>query len=315
MRFTATILLALSSITLYAFDNYLEDYTIAGFAGYRQDSLNWNIAGPHNKPDILSELKWENLHMAEIGAYFQGPIWNQCLIFAEGDYAKILKGHTTDSDYEKNGRHGEASRFNCDASRGEAFDLSSAIGYQFEPFYCSLILIPWVGYSYSEQHLQMNDGHIVIFNNRSVDAYVPHLHSNYRTRWRGPYLGADIVYNWNSCLLFYLNGEYHWLTFNGKGHWNLRSEFYDDFQHKSYGEGFSGSVAANYTLNCNWSFALCTTYYYFHAGKGRDRTFIKDDLLDSNESQIGVEYIKMETRLNEVNWHSFRVEAVLSYQF
>lgn len=304
----------MNSLGLYC-EEWISQPNVQVSAGYRCDTLNWNIAGVHNRPNVLSELKWTNLQMYQLGAQAEAYLCDQWLIRLEGEYGQLLNGKVQDSDYNKNHRRGEYSRFDCDADKGEVFDLRASIGFFYNLFCDEFFITPLIGYSYAEQHLRMFDGHVKIFDGERVNVHVPDLHSNYRTKWRGPWLGLELNYLYNCAWNLFGGAEYHWVKFQGTGHWNLRPEFYDDFQHRANGTGIKGYIGAQYAINCNWLGGIKLSYLDFHTRPGVDRTFVYDDYSDSQYSDYGYEKVVSETRLNEVNWHSFRIEANLTYAF
>ncbi len=308
------LVLMLNNLGLYS-EEWISEPKVQVSAGYRYDTLNWNIAGVHNRPNVLSELKWTHLQMYQLGAKAEAYICDQWLIRLDGEYGKILDGKVQDSDFNRNNRRGEYSRFNCDANRGEVFDLNASIGYLYTLFCDNFFVTPLIGYSYAEQHLRMFDGHVVLFDGERVDVHVHDLHSNYRTKWRGPWVGLELNYLYNCEWDFFGGVEYHWAKFNGTGHWNLRPEFYNDFQHRANGTGVKGYLGTQYAINCNWLGGIKLSYLYYNTRPGVDRTFVLDDYSDTHYSDYEYEKVVSETRLNEVNWHSFRIEANLTYAF
>lgn len=297
--------------------DWLDEVTLGASVGYREDSLDWNISGGHHGPNILSELEWRNLRMAQIGISGNVVTWGCWVIKGEADYAKFFTGRTQDSDYLKNDRHGEISRFDCNANKGEAFDISGGLGFNYcWPWEAEFMFTPLIGYSLHEQHLRMFDGDVSVFNGRSVNAHLRNLHSNYRTHWFGPWAGLDLAYAYSCNLEFNASLEYHWLYYRATGHWNLREEFYDDFQHTSNGSGILGSFGGTYCLGEGWKTGLNIVYLNFRGRGGRDRTFIEEVIFEDSDSRSPYKQkIIAETKINEVNWHSFRLVADVIYEF
>ena len=71
--------------------------------GYRHDSLKFRIAGPHNKPNILSELDYKNLqvYLSTLKTTVSNGTYIGVVDLA---YGNILHGKSRDSDYTKNNR-------------------------------------------------------------------------------------------------------------------------------------------------------------------------------------------------------------------
>lgn len=295
--------LALCFFSLCAF----ADVTIDIGAGARQDSLNFNIADPTGSPDVLSELEWKDLHLWLIEADFKLITCRQIYLRLRADYGMIYDGKNRDSDYAGDDRTLIFSEVYCNASKGEAFDLSAGIGYQFL-FWCDQIgLTPLVGYSHSEQHLRMYDGFqkINAFDPLAVGPF-PGLHSNYRAKWSGPWLGFDLDYSFCDYWKLYGGFEYHWAFYRGTGHWNLRTDFIDDFKHRGhFAHGTESFLGLNYDFWGNLAFGVKVRYQTMRLHKGMHRVKVA---VDGGPVTFG-------TRLNEVNWHAFSVLGLLSYQF
>lgn len=279
--------------------------------GYRVDSLNWNIAGQGGVPSVLSELKWTDLRMGQISLCMENTFDNCVLLGFEGDYARIFHGNNRDSDYLGSHRTLEFSRSLNSANKGEAFDLSVYFGYKmnapFNDCFHNFEFCPKVGYSHHEQHLSMHKGFqaLDVFDINNLGPFAG-LKSSYRARWFGPWVGFDAAYE--MCCKFKIFGsfQYHFARYNGKGHWNLRSDLADDFQHHGWAHGFLSRVGAQYEFDSGVAYGIQATYLTFKLRDGRDRIFFFDE--DGSILVSG-------TKLNQVNWHSFRIEAYLSYRF
>lgn len=308
----ALAFLASTTLPLLAFDT---SFLFELGTGYRQDSLNWNFAGPGRFPTVLSELKWKNLHIWQILGEMRVTTCHEIYLKATADYGRIFQGKNRDSDFEKNSRKGEFSRSDNDAGKGEVFDFSGGIGYQFNFFCRSLKFSPLVGYSHHEQHLKMFSGFQTIdlrdpsFENK----YFSGLHSSYHAKWTGPWIGFDLQYLLNDCFDFYGGFEYHWAHYRGKGHWNLRTDFADDIKHTArHVHGFNTFLEAFYSFYGNWKVGLKGNYEYWKANHGKHRVAVFGESPSSNSSSSIFIY---EARLNKVNWRSFSINATLCCLF
>ncbi len=108
------------------------------WTGYRQDQFDFNISGRPDGPNILSELTWEDLQIAQLGidAGFRvkprrSPIG--LLVQLEGGYGFIFDGSNEDSDYRGDNRTDPFSISNNGAD-GDVWDLSLGAGPQFTLF-------------------------------------------------------------------------------------------------------------------------------------------------------------------------------------
>lgn len=275
--------------------------------GYRYDNLKWSIAGSNGSPNILSELNWKDLQMAQV--FGQIKIALGCVYFkVKGDYANIFHGKNQDSDYLESGRQFEFSRSYA-KTNGSAFDILGGVGVRF-PFFCErLYLIPVGGYSDSEIDLHDRNGvqKISYFAPELVGPFAG-LHSKYKAKWFGPWAGLDMEWRWYSCNLRILSSfEYHWADYRGRGHWNLRDDFAGDIHHRSCGYGVVGMLGLQHEVWCGFTVSLYGIAQHWHANQGRHWVKVF--------TGRGAQTEKIGTKLNEVNWNSYSVLLTIGYNF
>jgi hypothetical protein len=305
---------------------YEFDYAIT--SGYREDRLNFNIAGSssppyyYGNPNVLSELKWENVNIAQIGGkaditsprgwHFQGKV----------NYGFVTGGKNQDSDYAGNDRTDEFSRSNNAVKNGHTLDASVGTGYQFalrdDEGHVQASATPLVGYSYHEQNFSANNGYQTLSNpsafwcsagetppcnGPSLGPFYG-LDSRYSTQWYGPWLGlraTAVPLDW---LSFFGQFEYHWADFYSKANWNLRADLAHPYSFKHYanGDGFIADAGLKLKFELAWALELSAFYASMETGSGRDTTYFYNGLA-------------LSTRLNRVQWESFGANAGLHYQF
>ena len=302
------------------------DYTMA--SGYREDRLNWNIAAnispPYGylRPNILSELTWNNLKSAQLGGrteitspggwHFQGNV----------NYGWITSGNNQDSDYDFNNRILEFSRSNNAANSGHVLDASIGTGYRFaKRDKQGKVLVgaaPLVGYSYSEQYLTMTNGVQTVaqpspfwcISISDTECTPPPLgpfyglNSRYSTQWHGPWLGFKLNGQPLDWLEIFTQYEYHWANYYAKANWNLRSSFQQpvSFQHNADGDGMRIMAGLRFLLTPAWAFNLDANYSTMNTNSGTDTTHFADG-------------ISTTTRLNHVQWQSYSVNAGLRFRY
>lgn len=273
--------------------------SIALSAGKRNDSLDWNIAGntSGSKPNILSELKWNNLDI------FQVKVAGKAVFASEGvkgegyylrgsmGYGWINSGTNQDSDYAGDDRSGEYSRSNNNAGNGSVADFTLGMGYRsrFDLDSSVLDVAPLAGYSQHRQNLTITDGYQTI---PATGAFAG-LYSTYKARWQGPWMGID--FNWMTAALgLHAGFEYHIASYRAEANWNLRSDFNHpkSFEHFANGTGLVYTFGGDYNLGKNWLLAVDFDYQKWQASGGIDRTYFSNG-------------ITADTRLNEVNWRSY----------
>lgn len=277
-------------------DRFLKaDFQI--LTGFRQDDFDWNIAGDiqGNSPNVLSELTWSDLSMAQIKTKGHIILHNQIVLDGMAAYADIYRGENQDSDFSGNNRASEFSRSNNSSDDGEAMDLSAGVGYKFflggTP---SLLNVDhlWLtilgGYSRHELNLVMTDGVQTI---PATGAFAG-LHSNYWAEWEGPWTGFELFGKRNKISGLF-RFEYHWADYYGSANWNLRSDFQHpkSYEHVANSRGLVFSLGAAYHIDDFWSLDINADIQDWETTEGIDRTFFSSGTTS-------------ETRLNEVNWES-----------
>lgn len=298
-------------------------------AGYRQDKLVWELAGPDDEPKVLSRLTWKNIRIFEVEAQFK-KITDQNIYFrADADYGWIYEGSNRDSDYRVMSSRShvvEFSRSDNNAGKGQVYDASAGLGYFLRWCYGSQALrfAPIAGYSIHEQHLHLFDGYqsIDLDNPMFAGHHFRGLDSSYKTRWYGPWAGMDLYYHINEQIT--LNGtfEYHWLHYHAKGNWNLREDFIGDFTHTGFGHGYFGTLGIDYNFCSGWYLGAKFKYNFAQVKKGKDKTVIGIPInaipgsssFDDEESGLVIPF-STEGKLRSIKWNSFSFLFTAGYNF
>jgi len=275
--------------------------------GYRRDDLNWSIAGIGSRPNILSELKWQDIEIATFNVGSTLYLKSNWLVNIDLVYGNIFAGQNQDSDYNGNNRTLEFSRSNNGANEGSVLDISTSVGYRWQPLfnqnksYPNLELRPQLGLSYHSQNLKAVDGLQTI---PAIGAFAG-LDSNYDASWFGPWLGLDSRINFSDKFTVALNLEYHYVEYDASANWNLRTDFAhpESFTHEAIGYGLVSSLSSQLQLNNNLSLNLSVDYQDWQAHRnGIDTTYL------SNGTSLT-------TKFNGVNWRSFGANLGLVYEF
>jgi hypothetical protein len=136
------------------------------YTGYRDDTLNWNIAGMSDgtSPNILSELSWDNLHIWQIEGAGRVTFAKRLRLEGSLGYGWIYKGDNQDSDYFGDDRTLEFSRSNNNSDGDNVYDWSVGVGYQYNLGEMADLMVDelWMtflgGYSHHEQNIRITDG-------------------------------------------------------------------------------------------------------------------------------------------------------------
>ncbi len=304
LRPTIILLMCMASCGSVAFAaGASREFTLS--AGYRQDDLNWNIAGDLSgaNPDILSELKWTGLGSFNVKAGLKA-VFNDVL-YVRGAFSggKIFSGENQDSDYSGDDRTGEFSRSNNNGDGGAVWDATAGVGIKSVHRHSSgsFELIPLIGYSYHRQNLRITDGRQTIPATGAFSG----LDSSYDAEWLGPWVGADFVVT-RPGLSFNGGVEFHIASYHAEADWNLRSDFRHptSFEHFASGAGavLSGAMDFPVRRDSPWTFSASVDMQAFRATAGLDRTYMATGAT-------------IDTELNEVNWTSFSLMAGLKRAF
>jgi len=287
--------------------------TVAVSSGYRQDKLRWSISGEDNDPNILSELKWKNLQIMQIGAYGSYTSCRNYVVRASGDYGYIYHGDHTDTDYFESGREFPFSKSTGKAGKGSVYDLDGGVGYRVTSSCKRFVATPLVGYSFHGQNLHMYDGESEFFiiptstgNITLPESPIPGLDSSYRTRWYGPWLGIDFSAKVEQCAYVFGGFEWHFVNFRADGHWNLRKDL-GPFYHRANGFGYVATLGANWEIWDHWSIGVVSNYRNFRSRSGHEHGTIK--------VPGALKPLEFEAKFNGVRWYSWSASAVVAYRF
>ncbi len=281
--------------------------------GRRLDQLDWNIAGNSDgeNPNILSELKWKDLEIFQTKLCSRADIQELFYIRTYLSKGRILSGQNQDSDYLSDNRENEFSRSNNSSDKGQVFDLSCGLGHKFTFQSGAISLIPLLGYSLHKQNLTITDGNQTItWPGGPSLGHFDGLNSTYDARWKGPWVGMDLLVvskrgqKFIQLAELIVCFEYHWADYYAKADWNLRNDFVHpkSYEHEATGQGLMASMAWNFKFNNKWGLILNWDYLHWSTASGTDRIFF------ANSSTS-------ETRLNKVNWSSSAIMTGISYKF
>ncbi|MGC2049818.1 MAG: hypothetical protein WA635_14560 [Gallionella sp.] len=262
----------------------------------RDDNLSWNIAG--SAVNILSELKWENMSIAQFQVSGEIRLGNESRVRAKLGYGMVNSGTNQDSDYNGNNRTMEFSR-SISTAGGDVLDASIGLGKKLNLRELSkgnsIHVTPLVGLSIHQQNLTMTDGVQIISAAPSTTPLgpFPGLDSSYDARWIGPWLGAEALIETERGWSMMANVEYHLVDYSASANWNLRADLAHpvSFKHVATGDGIVMSLGVSYPVNKSWKMDLILERQNWSTQAGNDQVIMADGTVGN-------------TRLNAVNWDS-----------
>jgi len=247
--------------------------------GISEEKTSWAISGDlhGNKPNIMSELVWNNNNIVTGIENF--IFWNNFVLKTDLSTSYTYSGYGTDSDYASDNREDliYSGKFSSKNSSSLAIKVATEYAVTRNRLYFNL------GYSLISYKDKLSHGKIGS--------------SSYRWGLKGPLLGFRYHFFNDSKWNVSIANELLFVKYHAKADWILR----DDLKHPlSYSHNLSANWAMDistvwiYNLNDKVSIGLNGKYFIYDGKRGIDTTFLKS----------GVELV---TQLNYVrlrNWNS-----------
>ena len=266
---------------------------------HRQDRFTWHKAELGGVPNILSELKWENLRIYAIKGVLRHDTGRRTFLEATGSFGWIYSGTNQDSDYDQNDRQDEYSRSYANAGDGRVLDGSLAFGWKLQENAKQQTTLLG-GYAINTQSLTMRE----LFNVIPAIGPYPGANTMYKAMWSGPWLGLEHSQELDKRTKLKLRLEYHLPHYRGEAHWNLRTDLAHPVtnNHWADGRGTVVSLGLEHSLGKNWSLGAAIDYNSYTANRGTDQVNFADG---SN----------VHLPLNKVTWDSWAYRLTATYRF
>jgi hypothetical protein len=313
-----------------------ETSSVSVSLGVRRNEYDWNIASDitgTQTPNIISELTWSDVYLAEIKAEYQ-YIKPFDFLFIDGGFQLDLEasagsafdGENQDSDWAGDNRTDEFSRSKS-STEGYAYGGSASIGYKFDlikpsvhrgqtyesgyynSYYSTyrpkvkqtVSVTPFIGYGWDEQYYE--DSELVQLIPPTGPSGFQGVNAEMWAQWYGPFFGLEAAFQGLKSGLS-LRGEFHDLTYDAEANWVLRADFQQDpsFEQEAEGDGVLLNAEYNYKLGSKTRLVLDATYEKREAEDGVI-TFYGSD------GSVGRQ------RLNEVNDVSQSIHAGFVYNW
>jgi len=263
-------------------------------AGPQQDNLHWSIAGNTSgqSPNVLSELKWQNVKGTNYAAGLQAKVWHKIIVLGGYSRTAVKSGSVSDIDYSADNRSQPTYNQNFNDNKGYTSAWYAGAGYiVFNNDRFSLV--PSAGYSNNKQSLYITD----------ATGRFPDLNSFYNVQWKGAFIKIkSSVKIWRE-LKAIADVTYNQVNYNAQGDWNLINEFMHPVSYSHVAKGYGVNAGANlvYNVTPNLGVSFGYTYFNWQTGNGTDRLYLSSGQVDK-------------TQLNGVyrNGHLFSGGIVLS---
>lgn len=304
-------LLLLMALGLFCLNSVTGKETTKTFwfgTGFRQDNLDWNIAGNSagTNPNILSELKWTQIKSVPLYFNFDVVSSKLWLFSCDFTFSAIYSGKNQDSDYLNDNRTNEFSRSNNSAGDGYNLDLDLIVGHVFllSSEQNPISITPLLGYARHAQHLTITDGVQTVSTDPSALGPFSGLDSSYDTTWNSLWIGFDVKTPFSRRLALDTGVQLHLADYFAEADWNLRADFQHpvSFTHEGTGYAWLARVGLIYKLSQQWGITITDVYQKWKISDGTDRLFRSTGAI-------------VDTRLNQVNWNSNAVLIGAAYTF
>ncbi len=271
--------------------------------GYRQGEFDWNIAGTPQgtDPNVLSELEWRDIGVAQIRLGGEIVAWRHLWIGGSFTRGSIHAGENRDSDYLGDDRTLEFSRSDNGGDDGSLSEGDFGVGYMFRFPRAGggFDLLLAAGYGIARQDLRITDGFQTIADEDILGEPLPPtgpfsgLDSSYDAEWDGTWFGIEGRLRVGPRAMLSARARLHQADFEAEANWNLREDFAHplSFRHTAEGDGLVFRAAYDRQTKGRWGWRVILDVQRWETGAGVDEVFFDDGT-------------SLTTRLNEANWSS-----------
>lgn len=273
------------------------DFRFNTSLGNTTGTLNWQIAGGQNGPNILSELTYKDVQFKQFqsaaSAYFNRGSFTNMELFVDYKTGQASGGSVQDSDYRGDNRTLEYSRSQSspDGSRMQDITVGLTKHIHLDAYQT---LMPTFAYTSKSQKMLMTEGVQVIdtYNPYNLGPFRNTLNSTYETQWQGVYAGLGWGLKTKTHELS-LNARYFWLDYQAEADWNLRTDFAHpkSFEQWADGTGYGLDIAYGYHFSKNFSLWLKWFKEDWGTDEGTDVVYMADGT-------------RGKTKLNQVLWEA-----------
>ncbi|MBI5197849.1 MAG: hypothetical protein HZA19_04480 [Nitrospirae bacterium] len=248
---------------------------------FNTGTIEWNIGGPGGAPNILSELKFQDIDYTAAEVHGSFDLHSRHLWFFALGLGGVRDGRFIDNDYNGNDRTDLYSSMEgrVDGTRMQYIQADYALrfsgfakrGSQWNRF-ADLV----IGYRLNEEKMAMTDGYQTL----GTAGPVWGLNSSYRFQWES--YGMGVRGGFSTAERWSIEGGVFvipWTRYRGEGVWNLRTDMKQNpsFKHESDdGWGEQVDVTVSYKLGDRVAFEAGYRYLEMVAKKGVDTTFGSD---------------------------------------
>jgi len=222
--------------------------------GYQNESLAWQVASP-----MINE-KWNSVDLWNLQTDLKFKLPSGFLLKGRAKYGFLFDGNLQVNDEFDNSQQAELNS-------GYAMEFSGAGGYEFvlgqkhQAIWGSIT--PLVGYEYQEQEYKA-------INNR------------YKTQWKGPWIGVDMVLGIEGGHEFFVNSAVHWADFEGEGQKSLYN-----LKHSANSHGYKAGLGYRFRASDSWALNLAFEYQHWDTDAGNETLILQSgDVIGSELTSV-----------------------------
>lgn len=282
--------------------------------GLRWDNLNWKSRGFDSSERF--HQKWNDIKIGLIEANFQFLACEHYLLKGDFDYGWVYgKNHLSSrfgsgsSDFSSDSSSGGGRH----AKKGHAYDLSGAIGYQFNWECYQIAFAPLVGYSYNFLKLDRHNRG-PYSSSSSSDSSSGSGGAGNKFWLSGPWVGFAATYQVTCEILAYVDYAFHWADFHARVENGLLFEGFSDTLTRKYRSknayGNEVTIGGVYTLCDCWFAGLKFNYKNWWTDKKKHHHSSPYSSSFSSSSGSGGDF-----NLRDFSWNTYIVTLDIGYTF
>jgi hypothetical protein len=245
-------------------------------AGPQTDNLNWSIAGNTSgqSPNVLSELKWQNVKGTNYAAGLQINVWHNIDVLGGYNRVSVKSGSVSDIDYSVDNR--SQSTYNQNFSDNKGYTSAWYAGAGYIVFNSDRFsLVPSAGYGNNTQSLYITDS----------SGQFPTLNSFYNVQWKGAFIKVKSSLKIGRGLKAMTDVTYNQVNYSAQGNWNLINEFMHpvSYRHTAKGYGINAGASLVYNITPNVGASIGYSYFNWQTGNGTDQLYLSSGQVDKTQ--------------------------------
>ena len=300
------------------------EYSIDVGVGFRQDELHWDqLLTPTEfgdpEPEVITKSKWEDLDIWEISVLSDVLFFDHFYARGKASFGRVVGGHN-ETDLADIFTSLPVTSIEGKAYGSKVHDFNVAVGYLFDICHDRIGFTPLFGYSRNVQDLRTCN--TKFDDSPEDDNLFDHAHFDYKSKWRGPWVGLDLYFWPTNDLRLFGAFEYHWGKIKATGSSDIvlfeevvvdedvlaqHLTSTEDFTQRAGYTGIYLSGGFKYTFCCNWIWGVNAEYRRLSSRSTRSPSV----LVSNGLIEIEVPILDQP----KIRWHSYSVMTTIGFAF